>query len=174
MEHKTMDTIETVKRKLHRLAFLFNHFKDLRDFHYKKFHTVGIDKNIDYHYRQYELYNSLTTRASSLAYRLKRQLTPKHIMKIVEKEFVQSEYKYWLKKKADGKAAHQTKHKYEPWFLGTSLEADYGTFTCDKCNRKFYHSPATITFAGKTIYNCCCGHCTNIIMVQDWGEEPYF
>ena len=169
-----MDTIETAIQKLERLTSLFKHFKSLRDFHNKEILTASIHKDIDYHYSQYTLYISLTNRAISLGDRIKRQLIPKPIRVNIEKEFVKNEYEYWLKKKADRKADYQTKHKYEPWFLGTSLDADYGTCTCDKCNRKFYHSPATITFAGKTIYNCCCGHCTNKIMVQDWGEEPYF
>ena len=73
----------------------------------------------------------------------------------------------------------EAKHYYSPWFLRTSLDNDYGSFVCDKCNREFYHSPSTITYGvdgeeeKKQIYNCCCGHCTNLIIYKDWCSTPY-
>jgi hypothetical protein len=65
-------------------------------------------------------------------------------------------------------------HYFDAWFMQTSLEADYGTFRCDKCEKVFYHSPASISKAAETLYSCCCGNCTNSIIYKDWGKEPYF
>jgi hypothetical protein len=66
-------------------------------------------------------------------------------------------------------------YDYEPWFMSDSLEADYGQYTCDRCQREFYHSPSTITSrAGTTVYTCCCGHCTNALLGRDYaGQLPY-
>ncbi len=65
------------------------------------------------------------------------------------------------------------KHTYELWYMQTSLEADYGSFTCDKCDRLFYHSPSTIYYNHVVKYTCCCGDCTNRIIFNDWHEKPY-
>lgn len=65
------------------------------------------------------------------------------------------------------------KHTYSPWFLSNSLTADYGTYTCDNCQGPFHHSPSTIELGEKTVYNCCCGHCTNMIIYRDHGQQPF-
>ena len=71
------------------------------------------------------------------------------------------------------------KHYYSQWFLRTSLDNDYGSFFCEKCNCTFYHSPSRITYGEdgeedkEVIYNCCCGNCTNGIIYNDWHEKPY-
>lgn len=65
------------------------------------------------------------------------------------------------------------KHTYELWYMQNSLSADYGLFSCDKCGSNFYHSPAIIYYNHEVKYNCCCGHCTNDIILKEWAEKPY-
>lgn len=72
-----------------------------------------------------------------------------------------------------GKEKFETMHFYSTWFFGTSLTDDYGTYACDRCGRTFYHSPSKITLAAKTVYECCCGHCTNEIISRDHQSTPY-
>lgn len=63
--------------------------------------------------------------------------------------------------------------------MHTSFENDYGTFVCDKCSGVFHHSPSSIAYGTKedeskdTVYDCCCGNCTNKIIYNDWGSLPY-
>jgi hypothetical protein len=64
-------------------------------------------------------------------------------------------------------------HTYSMWFLQNRLNADYGRFTCERCKREFYHSPSAIYYDDKEKYECCCGHCTNEIIHQDWNARPY-
>ncbi len=64
-------------------------------------------------------------------------------------------------------------HTYEMWFMQNRLGADYGSFLCDKCDRRFYHSPSTIYHDHQEKYSCCCGYCTNEMIYRDWGEKPY-
>lgn len=64
-------------------------------------------------------------------------------------------------------------HTYELWYMQNSLEADYGSFTCDKCGSSFYHSPSTIYYHHVVKYHCCCGYCTNEIILKEWLEKPY-
>ena len=65
------------------------------------------------------------------------------------------------------------RHTYGMWFMSNSLTADYGTFECGQCGRTFYHSPSEIYKDGKTVYECCCGYCTNNIIFTDWHSKPY-
>lgn len=88
--------------------------------------------------------------------------------------FASIEWKTRLEIKAEKRKEFESKHKYAPHFMQTSLGADYGQFSCERCKSKFYHSPSTITRGSKTIYEYCCGHCTNTIIYSDWNKEPYF
>ncbi len=65
------------------------------------------------------------------------------------------------------------KHTYQLWFMQSSLQADYGFFSCDICGRNFYHSPSVIYYDHMEKHRCCCGYCTNAIIYRDWGEKPY-
>lgn len=81
--------------------------------------------------------------------------------------------KYRLEQKEKRKIEFENKHRYSPWFYSNSFGADYGTYSCDACKRNFHHSPSTITLAGKVVYNCACGNCTNSIIYRDWKEYPF-
>lgn len=84
---------------------------------------------------------------------------------------------WWKRKETDrkeqGRQKFLTTRYFAPWFMSNSLGADYGEYVCDNCNRTFYHSPSTITKAGKKIISCCCGYCTNQIIKADHGNEPF-
>lgn len=77
----------------------------------------------------------------------------------------------WAKHRAqrieEGKKRFLTSYTYSLWFLSNSTTADYGEFECDSCGRTFYHSPSTIRKAGKLVYNCCCGRCTNELITPN-------
>jgi hypothetical protein len=87
--------------------------------------------------------------------------------------WAESQYKSRLDWKEKKRIEFLTKRRYSVWFMQRSLSADYGTFTCDKCGSTFYHSPSIITKAREELYHCACGHCTNDIINQDWGERPF-
>lgn len=82
-------------------------------------------------------------------------------------------YEGRLKRKEENRQLFLTKYRYGIWFFSNSLHADYGTFICSKCGVEFYHSPARISLAGKVVYNCCCGNCTNYLIGEDYGKYPY-
>lgn len=82
-------------------------------------------------------------------------------------------YKAKLKEKEEKRQLFLTKYRYGLWFFSNSFHADYGTFICSICGIEFYHSPARIYLAGKVIYGCCCGNCTNNLIGTDNGRYPY-
>ncbi|KAB2913951.1 MAG: hypothetical protein F9K23_15900 [Bacteroidetes bacterium] len=85
----------------------------------------------------------------------------------------QGDRKYETLQKEKRRTEFENKHTYSPWFYSNSFSADYGTYTCDSCQRTFHHSPSTIKLAGKVVYNCACGSCTNSIIYRDWRRNPY-
>lgn len=89
-------------------------------------------------------------------------------------EWLKSQYKRAeVERIESGKQKFLNMHFYSPWFFGTSLSGDYGTYTCDRCGRTFHHSPSKITRAAKTVFECCCGYCTNEIILRDHKSTPY-
>lgn len=166
---------EIAKNKLEKIKRLNRSFIGKKDLHNKKMMRARKFETSEFHLEKFNLYHSLSRRASDLAYNIRRHLLyDKSITDWGDAESIRIEYRLRLDKKAKGRDNYLTKHKYGLWFLGSSLGADYGEFTCNKCGCSFYHSPSEITLAGKVIYKCCCGHCTNSIIKRDWGEEPYF
>lgn len=77
------------------------------------------------------------------------------------------------REKEERKQLFLNKHTYGMWFFSQSFNADYGSYRCGVCYRTFYHSPSTIKKAGKVVYGCACGYCTNEIIGADWNEQPY-
>ncbi|GHU80126.1 hypothetical protein FACS1894145_5840 [Bacteroidia bacterium] len=131
------------------------------------------DSSIEYNRRKREIYSNLYKRASNLVYRLDRLERGKDIIDYTDKIFIQGEYEATLKRKAERKEQFLSLHRYSKWYMSDSLGADYGLFKCDKCGYEFYHSPSTISLAGKTVYNCCCGYCTNTIIYNDYRKKIY-
>lgn len=140
-----------------------------------KMHRARTMEKVDFYSEKRKLYSDLCFRAMELAFALrKRYCSDKKISASVDSDMIRCEYEVRLERKARGRQDYLNKHRYTPWFIQTSLGADYGTFVCDRCGGTFYHSPSTITLADKTVHKCCCGHCTNTIINRDWHEEPYF
>lgn len=132
-------------------------------------------EKVDFYHEKRKLYSDVRFRTTGLTFALhRRYCSDKKISDSVDSDMIRSEYEVRLERKERGRQDFLTKHRYAPWFMQTSLSADYGTFVCDRCGGTFYHSPSTITLAGKTVHKCCCGHCTNTIINRDWHEEPYF
>lgn len=166
---------EIAKGKLEKLKRLNEFFSGKREFYRKKMMLARKIETCESAKEKYDLYYSLSRRTSDLAYNVRRRfLYDQKTIDWGDAENFRIEYNVRLQKKAEGRENFLTRHKYGLWFLGSSLGADYGTFYCDKCGSTFYHSPSEITLAGKVVYKCCCGNCTNSIINRDWGKEPYF
>lgn len=84
-----------------------------------------------------------------------------------------SELNFRSTRKAERKAKFETIHRISVWYGHTSLGADYGSFSCQKCGYNFYHSPSRILFGKDEQYNCVCGDCVNSILRHD-GLKPVF
>jgi hypothetical protein len=67
----------------------------------------------------------------------------------------------------------ETLHRISVWFSHTSLNADYGKFTCEKCGYTFYHSPSGVSLGKIKQYVCICGECVNAILRQDGIKEIF-
>lgn len=160
-------------KKLNKLKKLHQHFQYCEIEYNKKMKRArSFEKNEKYRSLAH-FYSQLVKRTIDLYYLMRNSY-----LKILghvdySTEFIRADYNYRMKEKEKRAKEFRAKHRFDVWFMQTSLSADYGSFICDKCNRNFYHSPARITLAGKTIYNCCCGYCTNEIVGQDWEKTPY-
>jgi hypothetical protein len=154
---------------LDRLIELHQSLCEKADQCHKKAMRARTIKMIDHWHDARQLYYRWETRARDLIYITR---FPK-----VKGSFAhassQKEYQYWLAEKEKRRQNFLNKHRYATWFMQTSFGSDYGSYSCDKCGRTFYHSPSTITKAAKEVYHCCCGYCTNEIIKRDWNEQPY-
>lgn len=159
----------TKDEKIEKLKMLRDFFFAKEDLYDKKWKRARVSKSIDFHFEKWKLYTKLIKRCSDLAYRIRKG------KRAFEKDTCTDEFEYNVKQriKAKNREEFETLHRYGPWFMQCSLRSDYGTFTCDKCGSTFYHSPSTITKGVKTIYECCCGHCTNSIIQRDHDQTPF-
>lgn len=78
----------------------------------------------------------------------------------------QTEYNLhnWQRRQDKKKEAAETfrrSYRVGLWFLQESLNADYGSFTCQSCHTTFYHSPRNVYQGAKQLYNCVCGNCAD-------------
>lgn len=126
-------------------------------------------EELEYFLDKIKLYREAYKRVFELAMSMRRTREPSVLSYLSNLDYEAS-----LATKASNKQKFDTTCRYAPWFLGTSLSADYGTFTCDRCRSKFFHSPSTISLGTKEEYNCCCGNCTNLLVYSDHQETPYF
>lgn len=162
--------------KLEKLRALQTHIRQKEDFYKGKWNRARSHAGINNNYALYCQYREYDNRIYNLI-TLMRAMYESEKEKGWAREFKHSmelgRWKGRLARKEKGRQEYLTKHKYSPWFMSNSLGADYGSYTCSKCSRLFYHSPSTITRANKEIYHCCCGYCTNEIISRDWGKDPY-
>lgn len=173
-----MKTIDSSKRaleyKINRLNELHKHFRDRETEYSKKLKRARSFEKSEKYDDLKRVYSLLQERTVNLSFMVRNRYANQRIIAEVNSVQIRRDYQYRLQRKAKRTEELKTKHRYSPWFLQTSLEADYGTFVCEKCNRKFYHSPSGISINSKKVYDCCCGYCTNEIIKQDWSETPYF
>lgn len=163
-----------LEEKLNKLKKMHQHFRNRETEYSKKAKRArSWEKRDDYDDLR-RVYSQLQMRTIDLSFMVRARYADQRIISVVDSERIRSDYQYRLQRKKERAEELKIKHRYAPWFLQTSLDADYGTFVCDKCNRQFYHSPSSISLNGKKVYDCCCGHCTNIIIGRDWDETPYF
>ncbi len=162
------------EKKLKRLQELHRHFQNCEiEINKKRKRARSWEKKEEYDDLQ-RMYSRLQARTIDLCFMIRARCGNQRIRSEVDSQQIRSEYQYRLQRKKNRAEELKTKHRYSPWFLQTSLEADYGTFVCDKCGQQFYHSPSGISLNGKKVYDCCCGYCTNTIIGRDWNETPYF
>lgn len=146
-------------------------FQERLTFYWNKYRRARKWEIQEQHFQRWKLYNKLCRRISRLLYEMTRN---PDVKKEVDQDCIRSEYRARLRRKAENKEKFMNLRRCTIWFMSESFGADYGEYKCDKCGRTFFHSPATIRLAGKVLYDCCCGHCTNDIMFRDWGKEIYY
>ena len=161
--------MKTKEEKIKTTEILWDFFIEKENFHLIKCRRARSLKSINLHEKERQKYTSLENRARDLYFRLRKG------KKAFESDTFDAEGDYRLaqRKKVENKEKFETLRMYSPWFHSNSFRADYGKFTCAKCKSTFYHSPSTITQGIKTLYECCCGYCTNSIIRSDWNEEPF-
>ena len=160
--------------KLDRILSIAKYIEDKVKFFDKKSERARRADVCDEYLDQLRLFRAFSNRAFHLIFDVRN---PKKFgdhkfsfLKLTPEEWRKGEEK----RKAEGREKFETLHTYSTWFYGTGLYQDYGQYTCDKCGRKFYHSPSIIRRAAKEVYHCCCGYCTNDIITRDYGcKEPF-
>lgn len=94
---------EVVKNKLEKLKALNSSFVEKRDFHNKKMMRARKFETSDFHLEKYKLYDSLSSRASDIAYNIRRHfLYEKRITDWGDAESIKMDYRIRLSKKAEG------------------------------------------------------------------------
>jgi len=150
------------------------HIEHKKDLFYKKADRARSTEKRSEHWERYKLYSNFSSRAFDLIWKLRNP-----------KKFGQEKFSFLIPTLADykkreaeriakGKEKFENLHTYSVWFLGTGLHHDYGTFICSRCKREFYHSPSRISKAGKIVFQCACGHCTNEIIIRDYRCDAPF
>lgn len=166
--------MEEVNKKLEKLHRIYLHLNAQKEFFKGKWKRARSVSSIDEYSEKTKQYRELAYRCSNLSYALSRvQRLGKEKAAEFDREWIRQEYNGQLKRKETNRQKFLSLHWCAPWFMQMSLNSDYGTFKCDCCGGRFHHSPSTIRLAGKVIYECCCGHCTNRIISRDWNNSPY-
>lgn len=152
-----------------RLKELVDHFKGLRELHYKKSNRARTFKTSDDAWSKYILYRDALNRCYSLARRLYNPTPFGYV----------PSYMDWLTRdytatrmatKAAKRTAFENSYHTTIWFMQASFSADYGTFECSRCHATFYHSPSEIRKGKDILHKCACGYCTNSLT----GQNIYF
>jgi len=158
--------------KILKLIAMLKYIESRREYFYGKMHRAKNSKTYDLFRKKFQLYRNFSNRTFNLYFEVRKNYkfgeTPKYLIQRP------SDYqKYEEERIAKGKKIFLTKHTYSMWFLQNGLHCDYGSFICERCGDNFSHSPSRIKLAAKSIFECCCGYCTNEIIKSDWNECPY-
>lgn len=182
MESKTTEEIEKawIERiglkqfeMLKKASKLYEYIHNKEKFHHGKWDRARKAENQEFHWDKYKMYSQFSSRCSTLLFKLRskekfgdgysewRMETPekytKRIKSIKDKRRIEFESTYRVR-------LH---------FFQNRLNADYGTFRCNKCGSTFHHSPSTVYLGAEMQYLDCCGHCVNSIMRRNQQEEIY-
>lgn len=160
----------TRQKRINRIRELIDLLEQKKSLYFEKSMRARSTEKHDYWFTKYSLIHKITYQ-----YYVNRRMPAYQFGEVSPvREWTKNQYKRAeIERVESGKQKFQTLHYYVPWFFGTSLRDDYGTYTCDRCGRTFYHSPSKITKAAKTVFTCCCGYCTNEIISRDHGSSPY-
>lgn len=151
---------------------LYDYLISKEDFHRKKWERARKNETRQFHYNKMRNYSEHRFRCSTLLFSIRRNEKFGEIpyfMKLDPKRYSQRK----LKEKAERRMKFESNYRIHLWFYSERLSADYGTHSCDKCNREYYHSPSTVYFGSKKKYSNCCGYCVNNLLEHNRQEPLY-
>jgi len=161
-----------VKPNLKRLEAIYRRSQRLS----KLYHEQSMkEPNLQESYRLadlYHLHHQFLQRGRDLSFRLQfpHRFGDESILKDFENK---SAINFRKTQKEEKRIKFETQHRIQVWFGHTSLGADYGKFTCEKCGYTFYHSPSGVKLGKVQKYVCICGECVNAILKRDGLKELF-
>ena len=159
--------------KLVNAIAVFNYINDKAEFYNKKWNRARKMETIDKHFETYKMYTDFSYRAQNLIFSLRRAEKfgdGRQWFEMDGKRF--KEFRAEIKEERSLK--FEQNYRVHLHFMSESLQADYGTFNCDKCDRTFYHSPAVVYKGSQKKHSNCCGHCVNNLMNWNKQDEVYY
>lgn len=167
-----MGTVDMNQKKEKAIA-LFDRLLEKEKFHHKKWHRARKTENRDFHYNRYKLLFDAASRMRNLAFRIDRN------KKFGSgRDWWEPTAEKWCERKREQKLERKKKfdsnYRISIHFMQTSLSADYGTFYCDRCKSKFYHSPSDVYYGAELLYTNCCGNCVNKLLSRNNQDEIFY
>ncbi|WP_156033053.1 hypothetical protein [Sediminibacter sp. Hel_I_10] len=158
--------------KLSRATQLWESINKKAEFYNKKWNKARTSDSIDKHYDTYKMYRAFEMRAYNLAFRIK--IGGKFGEGREWFEQTAEQYKARrAERKKERRLAFESNYRIHLHFMQHSFHADYGTFSCDCCQGKFYHSPCDVYYGSKKIHSSCCGRCANHLLTSNRQEPVY-
>lgn len=169
-----MNDSKTIKNpKRSRALSIYDKLMKKEQYHVQKSHCARKMENIDFHFSRYKVFHSAANRARHLIYRMDSKNKFGDGRNWWEPTAAQ-----WTERR--NKAKEERRQKFESTyhialhFMQNSLSADYGTFHCDSCECKFYHSPSDVYLGSVKLHSNCCGYCVNTLLSRNGQEELFF
>jgi len=164
--------MDTTNLRLEKVNKLWAYIDEKTTFHFNKSMRAKKSENIDFHFDLYKIYSDFQGRAMKLSFAIRSQR--KFAEQLLYKTTPEDYLKWKKTHKEKGKLKFQSTYRVFLHFFSESLHADYSTFSCDSCNRTFYHSPSTVYLGKDKKYSSCCGYCVNTMMQRNGQEEVYY
>lgn len=166
---KTMLSLTRTQRQT-RIRQLIQELELIKDRYWKKYERARSEHRQNFYWNQYIILRNVIYRYYQSRFIYVNRFGEPDILQSKQASYYKQDEAVRIER---GRNKFLNTHFYTSWFFGMSLSDDYGTYQCDYCNRTFHHSPSKITKAAKTVYECCCGYCTNEIIQRDHKELPY-
>ena len=163
---------KTESKTLTKALDLYDSLISKEDFHRKKWDRARKRETQKYHYDKMCAYSKHRFRCGTLLFSLRRNEkfgAAPHYLKLDGKRYTERK----LKQKEEGRIKFESTYRVALWFYSESLTADYGTHHCDKCSRKYHHSPSSVFLGAKKVHHHACGYCVNSILRFNRQEEIY-